>query len=99
MKKPPRGRYGRKVHKNDYEREYRRARQKAETPRYQEVRTEHRKVERKLGEMLNRHGGRRANYWGAGKVLIQELTAAMATNVKRIVRLQCAPATAAAQGL
>ena len=92
MKKSPRGRYGRKVHKNDYEREYRRARQKATTTRYQEVRAEHNKVERKLGELLNRHGGRRANYWGAGKVLIQELMAALATNMKRIVRLQCAPA-------
>jgi transposase len=96
MKKPPRRRYGRKVHKNDYEREYRRARQKATTTRYQEVRAEHKKVERKLGELLNRHGGRRANYWGAGKVLIQELMAALATNMKRIVRLQCAPAAASA---
>ena len=32
MKNPPRGRYGRKVRKNDYESEYRRARQKAGTP-------------------------------------------------------------------
>jgi transposase len=99
MKNLPRGRYGRRVHKNDHEREFNRARQKAATTGYQEVRAEHPKVERKLGEMLNRHGGRRANYWGAGKVLIQELMAALATNVKRIVRLQCAPAAAPAQGL
>ena len=91
MKNPPGGRYGRKVRKNDYEWEYRRARQKATTLEYQEVRAEHPKVERKLGEMLNRHGGRRAKYWGAGKVLIQELMAALATDVKRMVRLQCAP--------
>jgi hypothetical protein len=92
MKKPPQGRYGRKVHKNDYEREYSRVRQKAATTRYQEVRAEHNKVERKLGELLNRHGGRRANYWGSGKLLIQVLMAALAANVKRVVRLQCAPA-------
>ena len=47
-------------------------------------------VERKLGEMLNRHGGRRARYWGTSKILIQELMAALATNVKQIVRWLCA---------
>jgi hypothetical protein len=99
MKSPPRHRYGRKVHKSDYEREYRRARQKAATTGYQEVRAEHPKVERKLGEMLNRHGGRRAKYWGTGKVLIQELMAALATNVKRIVGLRCAPTAILAKGL
>jgi transposase len=98
MKSPPRHRYGRKVHKNDYEREYRRARQKAAKTGYQEVRAEHPKVERKLGEMLNRHGGRRAKYWGTGKVVIQELMAALATNVKRIVSLQCVPTAALATG-
>jgi phage-related protein len=48
-------------------------------------------IERKLGEMLNRHGGRRARYWGAPKVLIQELMATLATNVKELVRWLCAP--------
>jgi hypothetical protein len=82
------------VTKSDYEAEYRRAREKATTPEYQDVRAEHPKVERKLGEMLNRHGGRRAHYWGIDKVLIQELMAGFATNVKRMVRLQCAPTAA-----
>jgi hypothetical protein len=92
MKKPPAlgGPFGRTVCKNDYEAEYRRARQKATTPEYEAVRAEHPQVERKLGEMLNRHGGRRANYWGIEKVLIQELMAGLATNVKRMVRLLCA---------
>jgi Transposase DDE domain len=94
MKHPPRGLRGRKVRKNDYEAEYRRVRQKAGTAAYLEVRAEHPLVERKLGEMLNRHGGRRARYWGKGKVLIQELMAGLATNVKEIVRSLCAPTAA-----
>jgi hypothetical protein len=98
MKQPPRGYYGRKVRKNDYEPEYRRARQKVGTTAYQEVRAEHPMVERKLGEMLNRHGGRRARYWGTSKILVQELMAALATNVKQIVRWLCAPTAAAECG-
>lgn len=98
MKNAPRGGYGRKVRKNDYEAEYRRARQKVGTDTYQQARAEHLMVERKLGEMLNRHGGRRARYWGTQKVLIQELMAALATNVKQIVRWLCAPTAAAECG-
>jgi hypothetical protein len=94
MKNPPRGHYGRKVRKNDYEPEYRRARQKVGTAAYQEVRAEHPLVERKLGEMLNRHGGRKARYWGTAKILIQELMAALATNVRQIVVWCCAPTAA-----
>jgi transposase len=94
MERPPRGTHGRKVRKNDYEPEYRRARQKVGTTAYEEVRAEHPMVERKLGEMLNRHGGRRARYWGTGKVLIQELMAAAATNLREIVRWLCAPTAA-----
>jgi hypothetical protein len=93
---PPRGPFGRTVRKTDYEAEYRRARKKATTAEYQAVRAEHPKVERKLGEMLNRHGGRRARYRGRGKVFVQELMAGMATNVKRIVRLLRAPTAAMA---
>ena len=94
MSRPPTGWSGKTVRKNDYEQEYRRARAKAATEEYAKVRTEHPKVERKLGEMLNRHGGRRARYHGREKILIQELMAGMATNVKRIVRLLCAPTMA-----
>jgi transposase len=99
MKNPPRGHYGRKVRKNDYEPEYRRARQKVGTAAYQKTRAEHPLVERKLGEMLNRHGGRRARYWGTGKILIQELMAALATNIRELVRWLCAPAVAAECGV
>lgn len=94
MSHPPKGWSGKTVRKNDYEEEYRRARAKATTAEYGEVRAEHPKVERKLGEMLNRHGGRRARYHGHEKVSIQEVMAGMATNVKRIVRLLCAPTVA-----
>jgi IS5 family transposase len=91
MKEPPRT-SGRSVRKNDYEAEYRRARQKAQTPQYAAVRAEHAKVERKLGELMNRHGGRRASYHGRVRVHIQELMACTAMNLKRMVRLLCAPA-------
>ena len=91
MSHPPKGRTGKNIRKNDYEKEYRRARTKATTQEYKKVRSEHPRVERKLGEMLNRHGGRRAWYHGLQKVLIHELMAGMATNMKRILRLTCAP--------
>lgn len=90
MSHPPKGKFGKTVRKNDYEKEYRRAREKADTAEYAAIRREHPKVERKLGEVMNRHGGRRARYWGHPKVMIQELMACMATNVKRIVQLVCA---------
>jgi transposase len=90
MKDAPR-RHGRTVCKSEYQTEHERVRQKATTPEYAAVRREHKKVERKLGEVMNRHGGRRAGYRGTGKVLIQQLMACAATNVKRLVRLLCAP--------
>lgn len=92
--RPPRGPFGRTVRKNDYEVEYRRARNKATTPEYEAVRAEHPMIERKLGEVLNRHGGRRARYWGIDRVEVQELMAGFATDVKRIVRIICAPTPA-----
>ena len=85
------------MRKNDYEEECRRVRLKTATEAYAEIRREHPKVERKLGEVLNRHDGRRARYHGSGKVLIQELMAGLATNVKRIVRLLSAPHAALRQ--
>jgi IS5 family transposase len=96
MSHPPRKPFGRTVCKSDYATEYRRARQKATTPEYEGIRAEHPAVERKLQEVLNRHGGRRARYWGIEKVMIQELMSGMATNVKRIVRLLCAHGAAPA---
>jgi transposase len=83
--------FGRAVRKTDYQVEFQRAREKATTIEYAAVRREHPKVERKLGEVMNWHSGRHAHYRGRWKVLIQELTACMATNVKRLVRLVCVP--------
>lgn len=91
MKHPGQGAFGKTVNKSDYEKEYRRVREKACMPEYAAVRREHHKIERKLGEVMNRHKGRHTPYRGATKVLIHELMACMVTNVKRIVRLGCAP--------
>lgn len=89
MKAAPQRR-GRTVCKSDFQAEHQRARHKTTTPEYAAVRREHPKIERKLGEVMNCHGGRRARYRGRWKVLIQQLMACTATNVKRIVRLGCA---------
>jgi transposase len=86
LKDPPK-KFGRSLRKNDYEVEYQRAREKARTPQYAAVRTEHAKVERKLGELMNHHGGRRARYHGRWKVQVQELMACTVLNIKRMLRL------------
>jgi Transposase DDE domain len=78
---------GRTVIKNDHEATYRAAREKAKTPRYQEVRAQHPRVERKLGELARWHDGRHARYWGRAKVLIQELLIGFVVNVKRMLKL------------
>ncbi len=90
MSKPP-ATVGRTVCRSDYLAEHQQAKQKTKTAAYQAVRQEHPQVERKLGEVMNRHGGRHARYFGQAKVLIQETMAGMTTNVKRIVKLACAP--------
>jgi IS5 family transposase len=75
------------VIKNDYEATYRAARQKAATPRYQEVRRQHPRIERKLAELVRWHGARQARYWGQAKVSIQGLLTGLVVNVKRLVNL------------
>jgi transposase len=84
------------VVKNDYEAEYRHARAKAQTPEYAQVRKQHPKIERKLGEMVRWHRARRARYWGRPKVLVQALLTAVVVNVKRMVHLLAALPDAAA---
>jgi transposase len=79
--------FGRSVTKNDYEAEYQRARARAQTAEFANVRREHPGVERKLNELLNHHGGRRARYWGRVKIRAQELMTGFAVNVKRMLRL------------
>jgi transposase len=82
---------GRTVCKSEYQSEHEQAKQKTSTQAYQQIRREHPKIERKLGEMMNRHGGRHAKYFGQAKVTIQETMAGLATNIKRMVKLHCAP--------
>jgi IS5 family transposase len=78
---------GRTVIKNDYEAEYRALAVKAKQPEYAEVRREHPKVERKLGELARHHGLRFARYCGLAKVMVQSCLTAMAVNVKRMVKM------------
>jgi transposase len=88
--KPGKGAFGRSVSKNDYQAEYQRARERAKTEEFAEVRREHPAVERKLNELLNHHGGRRARYWGRVKVHIQQLMTGFVVNTKRIMNLTAA---------
>jgi transposase len=83
----PASRRGRKVIKNDYEAEYRRAEQRVGTEQYQETRRRHAKVERKLGEVARWHGQRRARYRGRVRVRVQAVLTALVVNVKRMVKL------------
>lgn len=85
---------GRMVYKNSYQAEYDRLRARSQTKRYQEVRREHPKVERKLSEVVQRHVGRRTRYRGRWRVKIQYLLLGIVVNVKRMVKqlYQKAPA-------
>lgn len=78
---------GRTVIKNDYVAEYAAARGKADTPAYREVRRQHPHIERKLAELVQQHGARRARYRGRLRGRMQYLLTAMAVNIKRIVCL------------
>jgi transposase len=89
--------HGRKVIKNDYEAEYRAARELAKTQAYAQVRREHPRVERKLAEIVRFHGGRRARYRGRWRVAIQYLLTALVINLKRMVKLLFGEAQGAAR--
>lgn len=86
---PAAAKHGRRVYRSDYHQELERARAKTQTEQYQAVRREQWKVERKLGEVMNCHGGRRARSRGQPQVFIQECMASTATNIKRMIRLLC----------
>ena len=90
----PASKKGRKVTKNDYEKEYERARQKVGTAAYQQTRSAHAKVERKLGELARHHGQRRARYRGRARVRTQAVLTALVVNVKRMVKLLLSPLAA-----
>jgi transposase len=82
---------GRIVVMNDYAAEYTAARQKTTTPGYQQVRREHRAIERKLAEIVRQHDGRRSRYRGRARNRIQYLLTGLVVNVKRMVRLLLGP--------
>lgn len=63
--------HGRTVHRSDYEPEYEKVRKRSGTEEYVEVKREHPKVERRLGELVNHYGGRRARYRGLGRVRVR----------------------------
>jgi len=79
--------HGRTVRVSDYAPEYARVRERATTPEYASVRQEHPAVERRLGHLMNRYGGRRARYRGHARVKGQELMGAITHNVARLIRL------------
>ena len=82
---------GRTVIKSDYEAQYQRARQRAQTAAYQAVRREHPRIERKLAELVRWHAGRRVRYRGRLKVKIQYVLTALVVNCKRMVKLLALP--------
>lgn len=83
----PQGTKPRTVIINDYESEYQRIKAKVQTPEYQQTRRAHRKIERKLGEVVRHHNARRTAYRGLPKVLTQTVLTALVVNVKRMVKL------------
>jgi transposase len=82
---------GRSVFKSDYQAEYAAARERATTAAYAAVRRQHPRVERKLADIVRYHAGRRARYWGQGRVKIQYLLTGMVVNIKRMVKLLSPP--------
>lgn len=92
----PASRRGRVVVKNDYEAEYAQVEAKARTAQYAQTRQTHPKIERKLNEVVRHHNARRARFRGLPKVLIHAALAALAVNVKRMVKLLTQPTAGSA---
>jgi transposase len=86
---------GRQVSTNDYEAEYQAVRAKVQTPAYKTIRRQHRRIERKLGELVRWHALRRARYRGQPRVLIQSFLTALVVNIKCVVRALTRPAVRA----
>ncbi|MBI2479992.1 MAG: transposase, partial [Planctomycetia bacterium] len=59
-------------------------RERARTEAYAAARRQHPAVERKLNEVMNHHGDRRARSWGLSKVHLQECMTCFTVNVKRL---------------
>lgn len=78
---------GRTVTLNDFEPEYELLRQRRQTEEYAMVKKEHPKVERRLGELVNRYDGRRARYRELPRVHVQKFIEGTVHNLKRMLRL------------
>jgi transposase len=83
----PDQKFGRSVRKNDFQPEYDLIGQRAESPEYADVKKMHPRVERRLGMIVVRHGGRRARYRRQDRVLVQNLMIGTIANVKRMIKL------------
>lgn len=83
----PDKRTARAVRKNDFQEQYKAAKQRATTEGYKQIRKEHPAVERKLNELVRWHDGRRVRYRGRLRVKVQYLLLGIVVNCKRIVRL------------
>jgi hypothetical protein len=77
----------RKVSKNDFQSQYKAARQRATTEEYKQVRKQHPGIERKLNELVRWHDGRQVRYQNRLRVKVQYLLLGIVVNCKRIVRL------------
>lgn len=78
---------GRQVAKNDFQAQYKAAKERATTDEYKQIRKEHPAIERKLNELVRWHDGRRVRYRGRSRVKVQYLLLGIVVNCKRIVRL------------
>ncbi len=83
----PDKRDARKVSKNDFQAQYKAAKQRATTEEYKQIRKEHPAIERKLNELVRWHDGRRVRYRGRLRIKVQYLLLGVVVNCKRIVRL------------
>jgi transposase len=89
----PDAKRGRQVSKSDFQAQYKAARERATTDKYNQIRKEHPAIERKLNELVRWHDGRRVRYRGRLRAKAQYLILAVVVNCKRIVRLlSAAPA-------
>jgi transposase len=86
----PDKRGARKVTKNDFQAQYKAAKERATTDEYKQIRKEHPAIERKLNELVRWHDGRRVRYRGRLRVKVQYLLLGVVVNCKRIVRLLAA---------
>ncbi|MEK7833106.1 MAG: IS1182 family transposase [Acidobacteriota bacterium] len=80
-------RTARQVSKNDFQSQYKAAKQRATTEEYKQVRKQHPGIERKLNELVRWHDGRHVRYRSRLRVIVQYLLLGIVVNCKRIVRL------------